>query len=109
MTNTELANSVRELADKIERLPEGTEVGIRPGVELRIHGIESLDQLRAVARIMGNPQANNYEGACWLKDESTAGVSITAFYRAGLLGERVVTEVGPDLSMLLEPSAKVTL
>lgn len=102
MINNELAAGLRALADQVERLPGG----LRLDVDCRAYNVESLAELRAMAALMESPRPNSNCGCHWLKGDFSPGIEVTAFYPAGLLGQKqskreiVVVSEETDLSLL---------
>lgn len=96
--NTQLANDLRALADRVEQLPES----LRLDVALKAYNVMSLDELRAMAALMKTPTPKDSGGIHWLNGVFADRVEVTAFFRAGLLGatKNVLVEDEADLSLL---------
>jgi hypothetical protein len=97
--NTQLANDLRALADRVEQLPES----LRLDVALKAYNVMSLDELRAMAALMKTLTPKDSGGIHWLNGVFADRVEVTAFYATGLLGHKreiVVMSEDTDLSLL---------
>lgn len=97
--NTQLANDLRALADRIEQLPDGMSLY----VDFKAHAVDSREKLRAMAALMDTPVPHSVSGTHWLTGSFVPhSICVTAFYRPGLLGatKTVLVEDEADLSLL---------
>ena len=96
--NETLPKQLRRLADAIERTGVKQE---HANVDLRIHFVDSIEDLRKARNLVDAVEASEADGTCWIHGMFSGEIRMCAFYRTGLLGTvKTVTVEDTDLTIL---------
>lgn len=99
MTNKEMADRLRRLADSLE----AADIELDPRLLISVRQCDTRKARAARRLIDGDPVLGSYGSTEWLQIMESRDLQLTAFLKPGALGrqvETVVTKTVPDMSLL---------